>query len=132
MNTRKQGDVGTGMAVAYFTSHGYTVSIPLSDSQPYDLIVEKSGICQRVQVKTAFKKNRYGNYMAELRTVSNTRGKKLDVRMPSKSNFESLFVVDGDKNMYLFPSEEIDGCGGITLSIRQQWKVNWSGTGMVC
>lgn len=57
MNTRKQGDIGTSFAIAYFCSNGYTVSIPISDSQPYDLVIEKSGILQRVQVKTCFRKN---------------------------------------------------------------------------
>lgn len=39
------------MAIAYFSTNGYTVSIPLNDTQDYDLIVEKNGILQRVQVK---------------------------------------------------------------------------------
>ena len=51
-NTNKQkGNCGLGMAIAYFSTKGYTVSIPLNDTQDYDLIVEKNWILQRVQVK---------------------------------------------------------------------------------
>ncbi len=120
MNSRKQGDVGTGYAVAYFLSQGYTVAIPMSDSQTYDLVIERKGRFNRVQCKTSFKKNKNGSYQVELRTISNTRGKKLEIRKPSKDNFDVLFVTDGDGNMYTFPSSEIDGHGSISLAIRQQ------------
>ena len=29
------------MAIAYFSSNGYVVSIPLNDTQDYDLVIEK-------------------------------------------------------------------------------------------
>lgn len=29
------------MAIAYFSSNGYVVSIPLNDIQDYDLVIEK-------------------------------------------------------------------------------------------
>lgn len=39
------------MAIAYFTSNDYTVSIPLNDTQDYDLIIEKNNVLKTVQVK---------------------------------------------------------------------------------
>jgi ectoine hydroxylase-related dioxygenase (phytanoyl-CoA dioxygenase family) len=50
--SRQQGDAGLGRAIAYFTEHGYTVALPLTDSQDYDLVVEIDGELKRVQVKT--------------------------------------------------------------------------------
>lgn len=42
-NTNKEkGNAALGLAIAYFSSNGYTVSIPLNDTQDYDLIVEKN------------------------------------------------------------------------------------------
>ena len=38
INSKRQGNIGIGAAIAWFTVHGYTVSIPLTDSQDYDLI----------------------------------------------------------------------------------------------
>ena len=39
-NTKEQGNIGLGVAIQYFTQNLYTVSLPLNDSQDYDLIVE--------------------------------------------------------------------------------------------
>lgn len=120
MNSRKQGDVGTGYAIAYFLSNGYTVAIPISDSQKYDLVVDKDGKLSRVQCKTSFKKNRSGFYQVELRTISNTRGRKLEIRKPSKDEFDFLFVTDGDGKTYLIPSTEVHEMSSISLAVRQQ------------
>lgn len=39
-NTNKEkGNTGLGMAIAYYTSKGYTVSIPLNDTQDYEIKV---------------------------------------------------------------------------------------------
>ena len=51
---KEKGNYGLGIAIAYFTSHGYIVSIPLNDTQDYDLIVDKNNCIQKVQVKWFF------------------------------------------------------------------------------
>lgn len=50
MNSSQLGNIGVGRAIDYFTSLGYVVSIPLTDSQDYDIIVDDGNI-QRIQVK---------------------------------------------------------------------------------
>ena len=58
VNTNKdRGRVGLSLAIAYFGSNGYTVSLPLNDTQWYDMIVEKSGIFQTVQCKFSSSEN---------------------------------------------------------------------------
>lgn len=37
------GRIGLSMAINYFTINGYTISLPLNDTQWYDLVVEKDG-----------------------------------------------------------------------------------------
>ena len=49
---KEKGNTGLGIAIAYYSSNGYTVSIPLNDTQDYDLIVDKSNVLKKVQVKT--------------------------------------------------------------------------------
>ena len=50
-STNKQrGNCGLGLAIAYYSTHGYTVSIPLNDTQDYDLLVDKDGKIESVQV----------------------------------------------------------------------------------
>lgn len=75
-NTNKQkGNCGLGMAIAYFSTNGYTVQIPLNDTQDYDLIVEKNGILQRVQVKATGCIGKGGNYQVALKSCGGTKGK---------------------------------------------------------
>ena len=38
---KEKCNTGLGIAIAYYTSNGYTVSTPLNDTQDYDLIVDK-------------------------------------------------------------------------------------------
>ena len=43
-DTNKQrGNCGLGIAIAYFSTNGYTVSISLNDTQDYDLLIDKDG-----------------------------------------------------------------------------------------
>ena len=53
LTNKQKGNTSLGIAIAYFTSNGYTVSIPLNDTQDYDLIVEKNSILKIVQVKSS-------------------------------------------------------------------------------
>ena len=51
-DTNKQrGNCGLGIAIAYFSTNGYTVSIPLNDTQDYDLLIDKDGKIESAQVK---------------------------------------------------------------------------------
>ena len=61
-STNKQkGNTSLVIAIAYFSYNGYTVSIPLNDTQDYDL-VKKDSVLQTVQVKSFACKNKAGNY----------------------------------------------------------------------
>ena len=48
-NTKQQGTVGLGVAIAHYSSLGYVVSVPLIDGQDYDLVVDKDGVLHKVQ-----------------------------------------------------------------------------------
>lgn len=54
----KQGNVGLAYAIAYYSS--YTISIPLTDSQDYDIIVDTGNTLLKVKTTTCKKDN--GNY----------------------------------------------------------------------
>ena len=44
INRKQIGRIGLSMAINYFTCQGYTVSLPMNDTQWYDLVIEKDGI----------------------------------------------------------------------------------------
>jgi len=108
MNSKKKGDIGLGEAIAYFTSKGLTVSVPLTDSQDYDLIVEFDGILKRVQVKYTSHKNDYGNYEVSLTVKGGNRSSlKNSVKKPDFSRIDLYFVLCYNRNRYLIDTKGI-------------------------
>lgn len=105
MNTKKQGDVGLGEAIRYFTSKGYTVCIPLTDSQDYDLVVDYDGALARVQVKhTTYK--RYCNYGVSLTVKGGNRSAAGRIKTFDNTKIDYLFVITTD-NKYCIPARAI-------------------------
>ena len=74
-SNKDKGNSGLGIAIAYYSTNGYTVSIPLNDTQDYDLIVEKDNKLSRVQVKATSCKTKYGVYQVPLKSCGGTLGK---------------------------------------------------------
>ena len=67
-NTNKEkGNSSLGIAIAYYSSNGYTVSIPLNDTQDYDLIIDKNNVLKKVQVKSTLNIcDKYKKYLVHL------------------------------------------------------------------
>lgn len=101
-NSRKQGDVGLGSAISYFCANEWNVCIPLTDSQAYDLIVEKDSVIKRVQVKTTWSKTSYGIYQVTLKTSGGNKSRNT-VKTFDPSSVELLFVLTDDGDRYLIP-----------------------------
>lgn len=113
-NTKKQGDAGVGVAIAYFCVEGYNVSLPLTDSQDYDLIVEQSGKLETVQVKTATQKD--GNiYVVELQTKGGNQSWSGIVKTLKDTEVDLLFVVTKAGTTYLIPVSEITNRATLNL-----------------
>lgn len=113
-NTNKEkGNSGLGIAIAYFSTQGHTVSIPLNDTQNYDLIIEKDNQFQSVQVKATGCKTRYGNYQLALKSCGGTKGKTYKTVIETKVNL--LFIVTETIDMYLIPIHLINNKSTITL-----------------
>ena len=110
---KQKGNCGLGMAIAYFSTNDYVVSIPLNDTQDYDLIVEKNGILQRVQVKATGCIGKGGNYQVALKSCGGTKGKTYKTVIETK--VELLFVLAENKKMYLIPREKIENYSTLSL-----------------
>lgn len=111
ISSQKQGNIGMGRALAYFTSKLYTVSIPLNDCQDYDLIVDIEGELKKIQVKTTRRVVR-GNYVV---TLKSTGGNKRKIYGTVRdSSCEYLFVSTQGGDDYLIPTN-ILGNSSLTL-----------------
>jgi hypothetical protein len=116
MNTKKQGDVGLGACVAWATSLGYTVSLPLTDSQPYDLIVD-DGSLKRVQVKTtSYAPN--GCYKVSLTVKGGNRSSTGKIKKLDPSTVDAVFVMCQNHDKFLIPIEAIAGQQMLTLTAK--------------
>ncbi len=113
-NTNKEkGNSALGIAIAYFSTNGYVVSIPLNDTQDYDLIVDKNNIMEKIQVKSTGCVTKYGNYQVALKSCGGTRGSTYKTVV--ETNIDKIFIVDQLKNMFLIPRNEIDNKSTINL-----------------
>ena len=102
------------MAIAYFGANGYTGSVPLNDTQDYDLVVDMGGDLKKVQVKATNSKHSANSYSLLLKTVSGTTRKVYKTVVDTDIDY--LFCLCGDGTMFLIPKEEIKNRNTLCLS----------------
>jgi hypothetical protein len=121
-NPRKQGNAGLGIAIAYFARIGIDVAIPLTDTQRYDLVIDRGDRLERVQVKTTTMKQGHG-YSVHLRTIGGNKSQVVS-REFHPSDYEWLFVVCGDATAYLIPTTAITARSALFLSRKyEQYRI---------
>lgn len=112
-----QGNVGLGKAIEYFTSKSIPVSIPLNDTQKYDLVIDMDNKLYRVSVKTATHIDESGSYNVYLKNSGGSSGKG-KIRPFDNQSCDYLFVLSGDNKTYFIPSSVITAKHGIVLGAK--------------
>lgn len=108
---RKQtGRIGLSMAITYFTLQGYTVSLPINDTQWYDLIIEKDDTFFTVQCKAT----QTDDNTISLRSTGGTKGMSYD-NVLNHSKLDYLFCVNNTLQMWLIPIKDIITTNQISL-----------------
>ena len=103
----KQGVIGLGAAIAYFTRNDFVVCVPLTDTQKYDLIVEKDDILERIQVKTTRFSRDEGYWSVQLRTMGGNRSNGKTQSFVNEGKADGLFILCEDGSEYLIPIRDI-------------------------
>ena len=98
---KEKGNSSLGIAIGYYSSNGYIVSIPLNDTQDYDLIVDRNNLIKKVQVKSTSCKTKYGHYQVALKSCGGTKGKTYKTVVDT--NVDELFILTEDAKMYVIP-----------------------------
>src|ERR1044071_8128779 len=84
--TQRKGDLATAQAITTFTRLGYDVSVPITESAAYDLVVDTPYGLKRVQVKySSGKKVDLGNIR------SNSKG--YVVKKAKQNSYDWLYVL---------------------------------------
>lgn len=125
INSKKQGDVGMCYAIAYYSRLGWTVSIPITDSQDYDLLVENTdNNILKVQVRTSRYLTEGGTYQVSLKTCGGNKSGQTIKKM-DKNYIDLVFVLVDDGSCYSIPTEKIESSGSMNLGDRySEFKVS--------
>ena len=110
-----QGNLGLAKAIEYFTSQGITVSLPLNDTQPYDLVADFNGKLQKVSVKTGRSTKNSITYSIQLRNTGGGRKNGIRQVLFDNSSCDYVFIYTIDERLYLIPASEVDVKSAITV-----------------
>jgi hypothetical protein len=116
-NPREQGLLGLTDAIGWFGSQGWSISLPLIDSQPYDLVVDDGARLQRVQVKTTTYRSRYGVFVVSLATRGGNQSFHTSKAFDATS-CDQLYVLTDAGERYLIPTSVIRSATTLSLGRR--------------
>ena len=120
---KEKGNTSLGVAIAYYSANGYTVSIPLNDTQDYDLLIDKDNNIKSVQVKYTTCKTKYGNYQVALKSCGGTKGKTYKTII--ETNIDELFILTEDTKIYILPIEVINNKSTLNICKKyEEYRVN--------
>jgi hypothetical protein len=93
-DTQRKGDIAVSQAIATFTKLGYDVALPLTESAPYDILVDDGLGIWRVQIKFSSGKE------VDLRRIhSNSQG--YVVKKTRANVYDWLYVLKQTGEEYL-------------------------------
>jgi hypothetical protein len=115
MSYRQQGNIAEAKAISKLTQIGYTISIPLTENNSYDLVVEKDRKLKTVQVKSSTNQTSSGGYEVDLTVTYNNNSRMTHKRHEPKS-FDLLFVyTPNDDISYLIDEREFTATSSIVV-----------------
>lgn len=100
MDNKEKGRIGLIKAISYFGTNGYTISLPLNDTQWYDIVIEKNGEFKTVQCKCTTTDDN----AISLRNTGGTNGKEYDNVLNHPIDY--LFCTD-TINSWVIPVDDI-------------------------
>lgn len=93
--TQHKGDYAVTQAIATFTKAGYDVSLPITESAAYDIVVDYEGKLKKVQVRF------FSGKLVELRRIhSNSQG--YVIKKTKKYAYDWLYTLNDKGDEYLF------------------------------
>lgn len=102
MDRKQIGRIGLSKAINYFTIQEYTVSLPMNDTQWYDLIIEKDGQFETVQCKAT----NTDEGTIDLRETGGTKGAQYG-NVLEHDKLDILFCVNNDLEIWIVPIKDL-------------------------
>lgn len=103
---KRQHAIGVGRAIAHFNDQGFSVFIPVSDINRYDLIVDDGDGLKRVEVKTTSS----ATSDVPLRTLGGNQSWSGEVKRISSLDCDLVFCLNVTTGSFkIIPSKELEG-----------------------
>lgn len=115
---KEKGNSGLVAAIGYYGMLGYTISIPLNDTQDYDLVVDNGERLLKVQVKATGQRTPQGYSVVTVASTGGTTG--TIYKTVKDTDIDILFVLTELQEMYEIPISEIDTSTSINLGPNRQ------------
>jgi Holliday junction resolvase-like predicted endonuclease len=114
---KQKGDLAELMVAADLRGRGFKLAFPYGEDWDYDLIIEREGRLERVQVKYA--KSDGAAIIVRARSHSLTNGKVRAVKHYTAETIDWLAVYDvTSQRCYYVPASELgDGMSALTLRL---------------
>lgn len=112
-DNKSKGKAGLAIAIGYYGNEGYTISLPLNDTQDYDLIIDNGESLKKVQVRCTGHINKYGRYEVSVKSSGGTKG--CTYSHVKDTDIDILFVVCTNGWMFEIPKNVITQSSSITL-----------------
>lgn len=110
-----QGNIGVARAIDYFVSSGICISIPMNDTQKYDLVAEIDTELKKISVKTTSQIAKSGNYIVTLKNSGGSSGRSV-IRNFNPNDVDYLFVLCSNRDMLLIPTSDLDTVSTLTIT----------------
>lgn len=122
MTNKEKGNIGLTSAIYNLTKLGYTISLPLNDTQWYDLIAEKDCKTFFVQVKATEYKTKYNFYQCSLKTCGGTSGKIISKVKDYPIDLLFIWTPDGE---YLINWKILKNKNSSTINLDRDKNKDW-------
>jgi len=115
VKTKEKGDLAVGRAIAHYITKGCEILLPIGDKQKYDLVVDCGESFQKVQCKYTSYKAPSGAFIVPLRVMGGNQSYHT-AKKYKKGDFEILFAMTKDGDIFAIPFEEVVGKSSVTIS----------------
>lgn len=114
IKNNSRGDKGLVIALTYYTKNEYLVSIPLNDSQDYDIVVD-NGSLQKIQIKTtSYKDSKQGYYIVRMRSGNSNK-------TISQCGYDKVFIANDVGDLWEIPKKAINHIVSGKLSLTPKY-----------
>jgi hypothetical protein len=124
VHTKRTGEVSELQVLAALARDGHVLAIPFGDNQRYDLLIDRGGVFERVQVKTG--RLRTGAVRFQTCSTGSTTDHRTSVSYKDQVEWFGVYCPENGR-CYLVPIGDLPGVEG---SLRVEASRNGQTTGV--